>query len=226
MAADGVGLFGCACGFEGYTGGSSLPGWCGAGGVGWSVFHLFVDDVLALDRLLENGLTAVDLGYDCVDFFAVIGDSAISGVVAVPTDGGVEDVKVGQIDERDVAGRAIDQEPSAGLPLPVGRGRGFLWKAIVDAKGAADYEEAIGYVVSGAQREFLDAGVDEKRADFQSERLFVGCAGTGLGKPLHGGPFAESDNVRSGRGDGACLSDEDGERQCYGETRSRDADHV
>jgi hypothetical protein len=75
----------------------------------------------------------------------------------------------------------------------VRRGCGFLGKAVVDAEGAADYKKTIGYVVGGAKCKFLDAGVDEKRADFQSERLLVGC--TGLGKTLHCGPFAESDDM-------------------------------
>ena len=151
----------CACGLEGYAGWSSLPGRRGAGGIGWDILHIFVGlsfvgDVCDLDWLLENGLAAVDLGDDCVDLLPVVGDAAIGGIVAVPTDGGVEDVKVGQIDERDAAGGTIDQEPSAALPFPVRRG--FLGKAVVDAEGAADYEEAIGYVVGGAKCEFLDVG--------------------------------------------------------------------
>ena len=163
VAADGEGLFGCACGLEGYTGWSSLPGW--ARGRRNRLGHpsclcrpFFVGDVCDLDRLLENGLAMVDLGHDCVSLFLVVGDAAIGGIVAVPTDGGVEDVELGKIDEGDVAGGAIDQEPSAALPFPVRRGRGLLRKAVIEAEGAADYEEAIGYVVGGAKREFLDVG--------------------------------------------------------------------
>jgi hypothetical protein len=40
VAADGEGLLGRAYGLEGYTGRSSLPGGCGAGGVGCTVVHL------------------------------------------------------------------------------------------------------------------------------------------------------------------------------------------
>jgi hypothetical protein len=75
---------------------------------------------------------------------------------------------------------------------------GFLGKAVVDSEGATDYEQAIGYVVSGAESEFLDAGIDEKRTHFQSDRLIVAHAGAGLGGPLNCGPFTESDDVRFG----------------------------
>lgn len=225
---DGEGLFGGACGLEGYAGRSSLPGRRGAGGIGWDLLHIFVGrsfvgDVCDLYGLLENGLAAVDLGDDCVDILPVVGDAAIGGIVAVPTDGGVEDVKVGQIDERDAAGGTIDQEPSTRLPFPVRRG--FLGKAVVDAEGPADYEEAIRYVVGGAKCEFLDVSIDEKSADFQSKRLFSGCAGAGLREPLDGGPFAERDDMGFGRGDGARLKQDDDERQQCVEATLPEADH-
>ena len=68
-AMDGEGLFGGACGLEGYAGRSSLPGRRGAGGIGWGLLHIFVGrsfvgDVCDLYGLLENGLAAVDLGDD------------------------------------------------------------------------------------------------------------------------------------------------------------------
>lgn len=66
--------------------------------------------------------------------------------------------------------------------------------------------------------------VDEKWADFQSKRFFIGWVG--LGGPLHCGPFAEGDEVRLGRGDGACLSDENGERQSRVEMPLEDAEHT
>ncbi len=141
VAADGEGLFGCACGLEGYAGRSSLPDWSGAGGVDRGTFYFFVDDVVPFNRFLQNGLAAVDLGYDRVNFLVVIRDSAVRGIVAVPADGGVEDVELGKIDEGDVAGCTVDQEPSSALPFPVGRGRGLLRKAVVEAEDAADYEE-------------------------------------------------------------------------------------
>jgi hypothetical protein len=56
------------------------------------------------------------------------------------------------------------------LPLPVGRRGGFLGKAVVDAEGAADHEETIGDVVSGAESEFFDMGVDEEWPDFHGKR--------------------------------------------------------
>ncbi len=49
-----------------------------------------------------------------------------------------------------MAGGAVDEKPSAALPLPVRRGGGFLGKAVIDAEGAADDEQAVGYIVSGA----------------------------------------------------------------------------
>src|SRR4029077_13543094 len=39
VAADGEGLFGGASGLEGYAGGGSLPGGCGAGGISENIFR-------------------------------------------------------------------------------------------------------------------------------------------------------------------------------------------
>ena len=104
--------------------------------------------------------------YYCVDFLAVIGDAAVGSVIPVPTRGGVESIELGKIEGRHVAGGAVDQKPSAGLPLPVLWRCGFLRKAVVDAESAADHEQAVGYIVSGAEREFFDAGVDEEWPNF------------------------------------------------------------
>jgi hypothetical protein len=98
----------------------------------------------------------------------------------------------------------------------VRRRGGFLRKAVVYPEGTPDYEQAVGDIVSGAESEFLDVGVDEEWANFQGERqgerLVFSC--TGFGNPLDCGPFTESDDVRLGRGGCACLS-EDEERQSY-----------
>jgi hypothetical protein len=68
-------------------------------------------------------------------------------------------------------------------------------------------------------------GVNDKRADFHSKRFLVGCTVSGLGEPLHRSPFAESDDVGFGRGDGARWGDEDGERQRYAEMALEEAEH-
>src|SRR5579863_644056 len=68
---------------------------------------------------LHDGLSAINLRDHGIDLLAVIGDATVSGVVAVPTDLGVNDVELRQIDGGDTAGHAIDQQPSSALPLPV-----------------------------------------------------------------------------------------------------------
>ena len=122
-----------------------------------------------------------------------------------------------------MADGAIDQEPSAALPLPVWRGSGFLGEAVVDPVGAADYEQAVGYVVSGAKSELLDASVNQEWSNFQGERFVAWCAGAGIGEELDCGPFTESDGVRFGGGGSARLNDQGEQR--YPDTRLRDADH-
>ena len=190
MAADGEGLFGGACWFEGHAGWRSLPGGREAGGIGSGIFR----DALAIEGLLQNRLASIDLRDDGVDFLAVLGDAAIGGVVAVPTSGGVEGVELGKVDGRDAAGHTVDEQPSSALPLPVRRRGGFLGKAVVDAKGAPDYEQTVGDVVGGAKSEFLDVGVDEEWSNFQSERLVVNCVGAGRRPDCR--PFTESNDVR------------------------------
>ena len=121
MATDGEGLLGHGCGFEGYAGRGSLPRGRGAGGVGSGRFHFSVSDFLAVEELLQNRFAAIELRDDGVDFLAIVGNAAIGGVVTIPTGRGVEGIELGKIDGRDVAGRAVDQQPSAALPLPVRR---------------------------------------------------------------------------------------------------------
>ena len=149
------------------------------------------------------------MGYDSVHFLAVIPDAAIGGEITIPTGGRVDDIEIGKIDGGDAAGGAVHQKPSAALPLPVRRGGGLLGKTVVDAEGAADCEQAVGEVVREAQSEFLDAGVDKKRSNFEGEWLVV--CGAGVGGPLDCSPFAESDDVRLGRGVGARLRENDEE---------------
>src|SRR5580693_1532474 len=108
VAANSEGLFEGARGLEGYTGGSALPGGHGARRIGKSVIGFNGGDACAVEKLLENWLAAGDLGYHREDFFTVIGDAAVGGIVAVPTGGGVDDVEFGKIDGGNVGGGAVD----------------------------------------------------------------------------------------------------------------------
>src|SRR5205823_6594273 len=112
------------------------------------------------------------LRHNGIDFLAIVGDAAVCGIVAIPTDGGVAYVEVRKIDGRYPSGRAVNQQPSSALPLPVRR-RGFLRQTVVQAEGAANHEQALGDVVSRTKSKFLDAGVEQKRAHFQRERLVL-----------------------------------------------------
>src|ERR1022692_195048 len=91
----------------------SPPGRRGTGRVGWCV----VSQVGLGQGLLQHWFPTVDLCYDGIEFLAVFGAAAIGSVVAVPTGGGVDGVEVGKVDGSDVAGGAVDQEPSAALPV-------------------------------------------------------------------------------------------------------------
>src|SRR5579863_3908726 len=126
--------------FEGYAGGRSLPVRQPARWVGNLPLLSFDRELRLFYQPLHDRLSAIDLRDHSIDLLAVIGDATVCGVIAVPNDVGVDDVELGQIDGRDAAGDAIDQQPSATLPLPVRRGGGFLRQAVVHAEGAADYE--------------------------------------------------------------------------------------
>ena len=166
VAADGEGLFGGACGLEGDARRVPLPGGRGAGGIGRSVFCFSRSDARAVEELLQHGLAAADLRDYGVEFLTVFRDAAISGVIAVPTGSRIEHIELGKIEGGDVAGHAVDEKPSTALPLPVRRSSGFLGKAVINPEGAPDDEQAVGDVVSGAEGEFPDAGVDQEGADF------------------------------------------------------------
>ena len=146
------------------------------------------------DLLLDDGTPRAELGDDGEEAaFGCGGDAAVGGVVAEPDyvgDGGVE---VGQMERGDVAGDAVDGEPGAGLPDPVRRGVGG--QGVVEAKGAADGEGAVGDVVNLAGGPLFLAVVDEERADFEA----AGLVGFGVG----GG-------VRLGVGDLAVRAEGDG----------------
>jgi len=111
VAADGEGLFGCACWLEGYACWRSLPGRRGAGRIG----RIFRNN-LAVQGLLQNRLASIDLCDYGIDFLAVFRDAAIGGIIAVPTGGGVDGVELGKIDWGNVAGDAVDEKSSATLP--------------------------------------------------------------------------------------------------------------
>jgi hypothetical protein len=110
VATNGEGLFWSACGLEGDASWGALPGGHGTGGIGWSVFCFGLGHACAVQEFLENRLAAADLSDDGEEFLAVFGDAAIGSVVAVPTGDGVEGVKLGKIDGRNVAGDAVDKQ--------------------------------------------------------------------------------------------------------------------
>jgi len=137
VAANGEGLFGSAGGLEAHAGGISLPGGDGAGGIRSCVFYFVAG---AKEKLFQNWLAAADLGNDGVEFFAVVRETAVCRIVAVPTGGRIESVELGKVDRRDVAGDAVDEQPSSALPLPVRRRVRLLGKTVIEAEGAADNE--------------------------------------------------------------------------------------
>ena len=79
----------------------------------------------------------------------------------------------------DVAGDAVDGEPGAGLPDPVGGGVGG--EGVVEPEGAADGEGAVGDVVDLAGGPLLLAVVDEQGADLERGGLVGFGVGGGVG---------------------------------------------
>lgn len=162
-------MFGCSGGLEGDADGRALPCGRGAGGIGRCVFRFRNGHALALEKLLQHRLASADLRNDGIDFLAIFGDAAVGRIVAIPTGCGVECVELGKVDGRNVSSDAVDEKPSTALPLPVRRGGGFLGKAVIHAEGTPDDEQPVGHIVRGAKREFLDAGIDQKRANLQGK---------------------------------------------------------
>src|SRR5258707_14839138 len=84
----------------------------------------------------------------------------------------------------DVAGEAIDGERGAGLPDRVRSGVGG--QGVVEAKGAANGEGAVGDVVDFAGGPFFLAVVDEEGTDFEGGGLVGfgvgGCVGLRVGQ--------------------------------------------
>jgi hypothetical protein len=127
-------------GLEGYADRQALP----FGGLADG------DEVVGLgpgaDGALDYCAARSELGhYGDETAFGGGGDSAVGGVIAEPDgigDGGVE---VGEVERGDVSGGAVDEEPRAGLPDPVGDGVGG--ESVVEAKGPADSKAAVGDVV-------------------------------------------------------------------------------
>ncbi len=137
------------------------------------------------------------MGDDRVELFAIVGNAAVGGVVAVPGGGGEGGIEFGEVEGGDAAGDAVNLEPASELPAPA-EGLGFLGgETVVEAIGAADYEEAVGDFVGGAGGEFLEFGVDVKGTDFEvfAESVLGGGVGRGVGEELYGLRFAEEDDV-------------------------------
>ena len=193
MAADCEG--GCVVlfGVEGDADGLTLPGGRRAVGVGAGICGI-------TQRLFEDGLAAPKLGHDCVELLAIVGDAAVGGVVAVPGGGGIVGVEFREVEGGDAAGDAVDLEPASELPAPAER-LGFLGgEAVVEAVGAADYEEVVGDFVGRAGGEFFEFGIDVEGADFEVLGESGGRLG-GIGRDgvvdqeLDGLPFSEGDDV-------------------------------
>ena len=121
---------------------------------------LFPDYRTAGSELSDDGEEAA---------FRCGGDAAVGGIVAEPDDIGDGGVEVWQMQRGNVAGDAVDGEPGAGLPDPVGNSVGG--QGVVEAKGATNCEGAVGDVVNLAGGPFLLAFVDEDGADFEGGGL-------------------------------------------------------
>src|SRR5208282_3863681 len=92
----------------------------------------------------QDRLPASDVSDDGVKFLAVLGDAAVSDVVAIPARRRIEGIELGQVQLRNTSSEAVDQQPATALPLPArGAGR-FRGQRIVDAKSAPDHEQAVG----------------------------------------------------------------------------------
>jgi len=151
------------------------------------------------DLLLDHGAACAELRHDGEETaLGCGGDAAVGGVVAEPDHVGDSGVEVRQMQRGDVAGDAIDGQPGAGLPDPVRNGVG--WQCVVEAKGAANGEGAVGDVVNLAGSPLFLVVVDEERADFEGGGLVGfgvwGCVGLGVG-----------DSAKGAEGDGVDLGD-------------------
>ncbi len=78
-----------------------------------------------------------------------------------------------------MAGGAVDEEPGAGLPDPVGGG--VAGEGVVEAEGAADGEAAVGDFVEVAGGPLFLAVVDEEGADLEDGGLVGFGVGGGVG---------------------------------------------
>jgi hypothetical protein len=165
--------------------------------------NLFLDDSATRSKLGDDGEEAA---------FGCGGDAAVGGVIAEPDDIGDGGIEVGQMERGDVAGDAVDGEPRAGLPDPVGAGIGG--ESVVEAQDAADGEGAVGDVVDLAGSPLFLSVVDEEWADFEGGGLVdfgVGsCVGLGVGD-FAVGPEGDGVDFWSSRGGGS------EERGCCGD---------
>src|SRR5208282_646893 len=107
------------------------------------------------------GLRRPYLGDDRVESLSVFGDATIGDVVAIPTRGRIEGIKLGQVEWRHSSGEAVDKQPASALPLPARGVRicAFGGQRIVHAKGAADNEQAVGQLMRRSSGEFLESGI-------------------------------------------------------------------
>ena len=176
---------------KGYPQRAALPGWRGAFGIGIGVTARFTR------IFFQDQLAAADLCHHRIQFFAVIRNTTIGDVVAIPAGCRVKRIELGQIQLRDASGQAIDQQPASPLPLPARTARigisagAFPLQGIIYAKRPT---------IAG--RILLDPRVHQERSHFEVEHFFAGRI-----RPFGGGPFAERDDVRLGYGY-ACGTDD------------------
>src|SRR5208282_3069790 len=128
MPADGECLLCPDGGLEADSRRGALPRWRRTRGVWGRV----VGQAATRQRLLQHRLAAADLRHYGVRRSAVVGDSAVGHVVAIPAGGGIEHVELRQTNRRNPARGAVDEQPASALPLPA-RG-GLFRKAVVETK--------------------------------------------------------------------------------------------
>src|SRR5208283_982599 len=171
---------------KGNAHGAALPDWRRTLRVGIVGSRRFAS-VFFQDRLATS-----HLGDDRVELLAVFGDAAVSDVVAIPARGRIEGIELRQVELGNASGDAVNQQPTAALPLPargVGAGIGRLsGQRIVHPKRAPHHKQAIRQLVWSPGSVFLESRIHKQRTYFQVELLLSSCVG-----PFGGNPFSKSD---------------------------------
>jgi hypothetical protein len=164
----------------------SLPDGRGTGRVGRSVVGQG-----RRKRLLQYRLSAVQFGDDDESLVSVVGNSTVGDVVSIPGRRGVHHIEIRQVHGRNAAGHAIDEQPTAALPLP-SRDR-VLRETVVHAKDAAHHKLTLSNIVRRPEDILPHSAIYDQRTNFQGRGLVVGgCSCC----PQHRHPFSEGDHMR------------------------------